>query len=371
MISKLDLKLILSVTVVTLILVIPFPILASAQSKSVGQIREKILLEIESPNGYEGIYAFKSISTSNLINNGTKTITMVGPINDNKTTLLNWISQQIKEPTSYGSVNIKILNSTSEIFPQILRGYDFSSCKIASYRVDTSDDLTEEITLECGTLSKMVPDDSMPRDIVNMHQEIQRTLILEGVPERVYAGDIITFKGQLVRADTAEGIAKALVMIKNENTLITPTIIAAGVTDDNGRFSMEWKAEAKEKETYEVYAHYIGSSEYPESRSEKYIIEVNSIDLFIQADKRVYTGGDQLTISGSGKPHDVLSIFIVTGAGNSKSIVLATKIILDETGKFNANLLTWDSSYKLGTYFVYVRSVTDIASYEKLMVVLE
>lgn len=368
MINQLNLKLILSVTVVTLILVILLPVLASAQSRSAGQIREKILVEIESQNGYEEIYTFKSINTSNLINNGSKTITMVGPINDNKATLLRWVSQQIKEPANYGSVNIKILNSTSEIFPQILRDYDFSSCKIASYRVDTSDQLTEEITLECGTLNKMVPDDSMPRNSINTHQEIQRTLILEGVPERVYAGDTITFEGRLVRADTVEGIAKALVIMKNENALISPNIIAAGITDDNGRFSIQWIVEAKEKETYGVYAHYMGSAEYPESRSEKYTIEVNRIDLIVQADKEVYTNGDQLVISGSGKPHDVLSVIIVT---DSNSIVLGTKITLDGTGKFNTNLLTWDSSYKPGTYSVYVRSITDMPSYEKLVVVLE
>jgi len=190
-------------------------------------------------------------------------------------------------------------------------------------------------------------------------------LTLESVPERAYAGDTITFNGRLVRADTGEGIAKAPVMLKNENTLTGPGVIASGSTDDNGRFSIKWIAESKGKITFRVYASYMGGADYSNSYSEKYTIEVERLSLLVQTNKEVYTNEDQLVISGTGRPHDVLSVFLTTSA---YSVVLGTKITVDETGKFNANLLEWDNSRDTGTYLVHVRSTTDIASSERLII---
>lgn len=200
---------------------------------------------------------------------------------------------------------------------------------------------------------------------VNAQQKIQTTLILEDVPERAYAGDTITFNGRLVRADTGEGLAKAAIMLKNENALTGGSIIATGSTDDNGRFSIKWIADSKGKDTFRVYANYMGSAEYSSSQSEKYTIEVERINLTFQTNKEVYKNDDQLIIFGSGRPHDVLSVFVTTSA---HSVILGTKITIDETGKFNANLLNWDYSRDTGTYLVYVRSTTDLVSEERVII---
>ncbi|MGH9922769.1 MAG: hypothetical protein ACRD38_08460, partial [Nitrososphaerales archaeon] len=61
----------------------------------------------------------------------------------------------------------------------------------------------------------------------------------------------------------------------------------------------------------------------------------------------------------------VLSVF-VTSSGYS--VIYATKLIVDEAGKFNATLLTWSSKNDSGTYVVYVRSTTDMISEERLII---
>lgn len=199
----------------------------------------------------------------------------------------------------------------------------------------------------------------------NAQEKIQTILILEYVPDSAYAGDVITFKGRLVRADTGEGIAKASIMLKNENAL-AKAVIATGSTDDDGRFSINWIAESKEKDTVKVYAAYMGSADYSSSQSQSYKIEVERAKFLVQTDKEVYTNDEELVIFGSGRPNDELSVFVTTAA---HSVIFATKITVDETGKFNANLLKWGNSYDRGPYLIYVRSVTDIVSSERIAVV--
>ncbi|MFQ5970180.1 MAG: carboxypeptidase-like regulatory domain-containing protein [Nitrososphaerales archaeon] len=202
---------------------------------------------------------------------------------------------------------------------------------------------------------------------VNAEQKIQTTLIIEGVPERAYAGDIITFNGRLVKADNGEGVAKAAIMIKNENASTGAGIIAAGTTDDNGRFSIQWVAESKEKDTFRLHAVYMGTGRYSSSQSENYTIQVERLDLLVQTNKKVYNYDDQLIIFGSGRPHDVLSVFVTTTGGNA---ILGTKITIDEMGRFSATLLTWGKSAYTEPYLVHVRSTTDLPSLKMVPIIL-
>lgn len=196
-------------------------------------------------------------------------------------------------------------------------------------------------------------------------KKIETTLILDDVPERAYAGDTITFSGRLVRTDNGQGIAKASVTIKDANTLTGSNVIAGGSTDDNGRFSIEWIAESEKKDVLQVYASYSGRADYSDSQSEKYTIEVERLDLIVESNREFYKNDEQLAIFGSGRPRDVLGVFVTTSA---YSVIYATKIIIDETGKFNATLLTWTSSNDSGTYVVSVRSTTDMVSEQRLIV---
>ncbi len=201
---------------------------------------------------------------------------------------------------------------------------------------------------------------------VNAYAEKTPTkLTLESVQEIAYAGDTITFSGSLVRASNGDGIAKAPVLIKNENVVTGSGVIAAGSTDDNGRFSIQWIADVEKKATFRVYASYMGRADYSGSVSEKYNVEVERLDLIVHTNKESFKNDETLVVYGSGRPGDVLSIFVTSSA---YSVMYATKIIVDESGKFNATLLTWSSRNDSGTYVVYVRSTTDMISEQRLII---
>lgn len=195
-------------------------------------------------------------------------------------------------------------------------------------------------------------------------EKTRTTLILESVPEIAFAGDTITFSGKLAKSN-GQGIAKASVMIKNENVLTGSDVIAAGSTDDNGGFSIQWIVEVEKQATFRVYASYTGRGDYSGSVSEKYAIEVQRLDLIVHTNKESYKNDDPLVIYGSGRPKDVLSVFVTTSA---YSVIYATKLIVDESGKFNATLLTWGSNNDSGSYVVYVRSTTDMVSEERMII---
>jgi hypothetical protein len=206
---------------------------------------------------------------------------------------------------------------------------------------------------------------SMVTANANAEQKNQTKLTLENVPQIAYAGDTITFTGSLVRTSNGEGIAKAPVMIKNENVVTGSDVIAAGSTDDDGRFNIQWIADVEKKATFRVYASYMGRADYSASVSEKYTIEVERLDLIVHTNKESFKNDETLVVYGSGRPKDVLSIFVTSSA---YSVMYATKIIVDESGKFNATLLTWSSKNDSGTYVVYVRSTTDMISEQRLII---
>ena len=196
-------------------------------------------------------------------------------------------------------------------------------------------------------------------------EKAQTAIMLENVPEKAYAGDTITFSGRLVKAGSNQGIAKAPIMIKNENVLTGSNVIAAGSTDDNGRFNIKWAVESERKDTFGVYASYAGHGDYSGSRSEAHNIEVERLDLLVHTSKELYKNDEPLVIYGSGRPRDVLSVFVTTSA---YSVIYATKIVIDESGMFNATLLTWSRSNDSGTYVVYVRSTTDLVSEQRMII---
>ena len=196
-------------------------------------------------------------------------------------------------------------------------------------------------------------------------EKAQTAIILENVPEKAYAGDTLTFSGRLVKAGTNQGIAKASIMIKNENVLTGSNVIAADSTDNNGRFNIKWVVESEKKDTFIVYASYAGHGDYSGSRSEVHSIEVERLDLLVHTSKELYKNDEPLVIYGSGRPKDVLSVFVTTSA---YSVIYATKIVIDESGMFNATLLTWSRSNDSGTYVVYVRSTTDLVSEQRMII---
>jgi len=216
---------------------------------------------------------------------------------------------------------------------------------------------------------------------VHAQEKVQTRIFLEEVAEKAYAGDTIIFSGRLVRADNGEGIAKAPITLKNENTVVGGNTIVAGITDDDGRFNIEWFAESKKETNFAIYANYMGSALHSDSQSEKYTIKVERMRLIVQTNKEVYHYGDDLIIFGKGRPHDELSVFVTTSL---RSVILSTKITVDEVGTFNATLMKWEmdsysewhdsyywewaNPYSSGAYLIFVRSTIDRQSSERVVI---
>ncbi len=104
---------------------------------------------------------------------------------------------------------------------------------------------------------------------------IPTSLTLDTPPSVVEEGDVVVFTGRLIRADTGEPIANALIKIYDSDVEFDD-LMAQGYTDSNGYFSIRWVAKKMDPfdNTVEVYAKFEGSGRYQASQSTKYTITV-------------------------------------------------------------------------------------------------
>lgn len=135
-----------------------------------GQVT-KIVVEIDSPFGFERITSFKVFQTDNMIRkDGFYTLRLTGPIMNDKITLLHWVSRDIgklpdglytqlpitsgggkpaimtkpKEGASIdvlpmsGKVTLFLLESSQDVYSpanQAVRKFEFSGCHVAGYNL--------------------------------------------------------------------------------------------------------------------------------------------------------------------------------------------------------------------------------------------
>ena len=107
---------------------------------------------------------------------------------------------------------------------------------------------------------------------------VKTILILDAPPSEVKEGSIVTFTGKLVEAGTGRPVPGATIKIYDSD--VGPDdLMASGVTDEEGRFSIKWRAKPMDPfdRTVEVYAKFEGTEEYQATRSPEeghYTIEV-------------------------------------------------------------------------------------------------
>jgi len=117
---------------------------------------------------------------------------------------------------------------------------------------------------------------SMPSMIPDAFAQTPLTLILDRLPSKVQAGDTITFSGVLLTADQQYFIPNATILIKDNVSLGTDTVIGIATTSDsNGKFTLSWKAVPKRSGMYwNFYAVSVTSSDYTDVRSQEYRLSV-------------------------------------------------------------------------------------------------
>ncbi len=91
-------------------------------------------------------------------------------------------------------------------------------------------------------------------------------LTLGSSSDSVYAGDTITFYGQLHAAGSpVQGVT---VHIKEDDPFLRDELLATATTDDRGRYSVAWRATAATLEIdFDVYAVFEGSADHQRSTS--------------------------------------------------------------------------------------------------------
>ena len=132
-----------------------------------------------------------------------------------------------------------------------------------------SEDGTNEILIPSGTVVTQIIQKKMPP---LARKPIKTRLTLDVVPSSVRVGSTVIFAGKLVEA-TGNPVAGTNVKIFESN-IGGDTLLASGVTESDGSFSLKWTAKKTDRwdNTAEIYAKFEGNKDYRQSKSEQYRI---------------------------------------------------------------------------------------------------
>jgi len=231
-----------------------------------GQVT-KIIVEIDSPFGFERITSFKVFQTDNLMKKGGYyTLRLQGPIMNDKRTLLNWIANDMgrlpdglytdlpittgggkpakitkaKEGATTdlvpltGKVTLQLLENHVDAFAnfhEMTRVFDFSGCHVAGYNLGSNFDDEkaffrdglqhfEEVVFACTTIKDLKSESMNNRGVV-----VQRSI---GNEDR----EIMNEKGELVI--TSREYRQPIVMdnVQEESTKsLRQEIVTTAVSD--------------------------------------------------------------------------------------------------------------------------------------------
>ena len=126
------------------------------------------------------------------------------------------------------------------------------------------------------------------------------SLTLDPIPKRAYEGQIVTFTGVLY----ADGnpLAGKVVYIQ-EDDFGPDEVLARGWTDQNGRFSIDWRADAATFETeFEIYAIFEGDSSHGKDRTgnqEMDVFERRGTQVILHRIPESAYAGDPVTFTGT------------------------------------------------------------------------
>jgi len=103
------------------------------------------------------------------------------------------------------------------------------------------------------------------------------TLELSAPPSSVDSGSRICFSGKLTITNSGEGIGCLLVHIfERDRSFLSDDLLAFGPTNPDGTFSINWTAKQRDfwDDKIQVYARFVGTSNYTSSRSKVHPMKV-------------------------------------------------------------------------------------------------
>ena len=203
-----------------------------------------------------------------------------------------------------------------------------------------------KFTLIDGILPKMLVVIAVLVITPSLSQEAfaDTSLTLYRIPSSVNEGQIVTFTGVLY--NDGRPLANKVVYIQ-ESDFGPDEVLASGWTDQNGRFSIQWRAEAATVEIeFDIYAIFEGDSHYNKYRTNNQYMDVferSKIGGSITLDpfQRTVKVGQEVTFSGtlrlaSGSPAGAV-VYIKDEDLGSRDELLVTAYV-ESNGRFSA---TW------------------------------
>ena len=108
---------------------------------------------------------------------------------------------------------------------------------------------------------------------------LSSTLVLDPIPDRVHAGDKIAFTGTLTGGQTLTSSGQALsdrvVWICEDDPFWPDECFASGITNNAGRFHIEWTVKDSRVETeFEIYAEFNGDLRYDSDKTPRQEMDV-------------------------------------------------------------------------------------------------
>ena len=114
--------------------------------------------------------------------------------------------------------------------------------------------------------------------MLTVYATTSASIHLDRISEFAIENNVVTFSGQMTTSN-GNPISNHTIFIKDNTPYGEPNIIfGIGKTDDNGRFSISWKAVPKNNDDYYFYAVYLGGKTYGFTESESYQIHIIPLD---------------------------------------------------------------------------------------------
>jgi hypothetical protein len=108
------------------------------------------------------------------------------------------------------------------------------------------------------------------------HEAIKTTLIIDSLPAVIKDGEKVTFSGTLKTEKHGYKIQGATIFVKHLSPSGSGITLASGVTDSQGRFTMEWSVSKLDNNdnNFNVFATFDGYQMYAKAQSPLYLINI-------------------------------------------------------------------------------------------------
>ena len=141
--------------------------------------------------------------------------------------------------------------------------------------LETADEQTELLIPSGSVVAQVI----QKKKRLTSPKLLETVLTLDPLTSEIGIGSTVVFTGRLLAATSGKPLSDAVIKIL-ESDLAGDDLLALGVTESDGRFSIEWPAKRTDwkDDTAEIYAKFEGDRDYREAQSEQFPITVKGRD---------------------------------------------------------------------------------------------